>query len=336
MKSIDLGGRPLLDTAPDRDLFAGRDDELTDLVSSVERGRNVLVVGERGSGKTTLLRRLALALRERHPASPAPAFVEGSLATSPAQFLELVRYRLGLPPTDWQAERLGWDGDSLELPTMVAGLAEAAQRGRRVILVDEVRPDPIGRTIFGQLRDQVWQLPFTWVVAVGEDEVGPYRSPPANAFFDIVMTLRPLGREQQRSLLEARAGKRGARIAGRVDEGNPRRLLAIARQAIDGGAEPEALSDARGLRDARVARLGRPASMVMAELESLGPVSASDERLLQRLGWTRSRAVQVLRQLEAEGLVTSDTEKGDAGRPRKVYRPADLDLRAEPSKGSAR
>jgi DNA-binding MarR family transcriptional regulator len=81
---------------------------------------------------------------------------------------------------------------------------------------------------------------------------------------------------------------------------------------------------ARIKREERLAELGRSAFMLMAELESLGPASASDKQLLQRLGWTRSRAVQVFRQLEEAGLVTSETVKGDSGRPRKVYRPAEL------------
>ena len=57
--------------------------------------------------------------------------------------------------------------------------------------------------------------------------------------------------------------------------------------------------------------------MLMAELESLGAASASDEALPKRLGWTRSRSVQVLRELEDAKLVTSSLVKGESGRPRK-------------------
>jgi predicted ArsR family transcriptional regulator len=72
-------------------------------------------------------------------------------------------------------------------------------------------------------------------------------------------------------------------------------------------------------RRAEAQRLGRPAEMVVAELEASGPLSASDERLLRRLGWTRERAVQVLKQLEGAGLVTTSLQKGPSGRPRKLY-----------------
>jgi hypothetical protein len=60
--------------------------------------------------------------------------------------------------------------------------------------------------------------------------------------------------------------------------------------------------------------------MLVAELESLGRASASDDELLNRLGWTRGRASQVFGQLEEAGIVTSSPLRGErGGRPRKVY-----------------
>jgi predicted ArsR family transcriptional regulator len=70
---------------------------------------------------------------------------------------------------------------------------------------------------------------------------------------------------------------------------------------------------------------GRPAAMLVSEMEHLGPVSAGDEQLLDALGWTRPRAVDLLNQLEAAGVVRSHVERRDGpGRPRKLYelRPA--------------
>ena len=325
---MDLTGRPLLDTAPDHELFAGRDGELARLADWVEHGRNVLLIGERGSGKTTLLRQLAYELRRRHPRTP-PAFVEGRLVTDARVLLELVRRRLGVRPP----ERAAWPpsasvdgqapGEAIDLADLVRGLREAGPRRRRVILVDEP-PTSASQTLFGRLRDELWQLPFSWGVAASEGDAGVYLTPPADAFFDDALRLNPLPREAQRRMLEARAGERGRRIARQLDEGNPRRLLALARAALQGVATPVELHEARSVRDEQVAQLGRPAAMLMAELESLGAASATDERLLRRLGWTRPRAVQVLRELEDQGLVTSSNVKGRAGRPRKVYRPSDL------------
>jgi len=213
--------------------------------------------------------------------------------------------------------------DTLELPGLVASLREAAPDGRRVVLVDELPSKSVGQTLFGRLRDELWQLPLTWVVAIAVNDAGPLLSPPADAFFDVEVRLEPLTKESQKEILEARAGSHGRRIAAQVDEGNPRRLLGLAREAIAGGAQPPELQRALSQRDAEVSKLGRAASMLVAELESLGPTSASDEQLLSRLGWTRTRAVQVFRQLEEKGLVTSTTVKGESGRPRKLYRPVE-------------
>ena len=60
--------------------------------------------------------------------------------------------------------------------------------------------------------------------------------------------------------------------------------------------------------------------MLFTEVVDLGPVSASDKRLLDRLGWTRPRAAQVLKQLEDAGLLVVTEEAPDGpGRPRKLY-----------------
>ena len=312
---MNLSGRPLLDTEPDHQLFAGRDDELRRLVDLVRHGTNTLVIGERGAGKTTLLRQLAFVLRQENASSPA--FVEGRLADSPRQFIELTRSRLGMPPVNGDSPFQ----DTLELPGLVATLRDATS-DRRVVLVDEVTPE-VGATLFGRLRDEMWQLPLTWVVAVTEDDAAPLQTPPADAFFEAVLRLDPLSWDEQRQVLEARLGSEGAMIAAQIDEGNPRRLLALARSAKATGVSAAQHQAAMIRRQEEIDKLGRPATMLMAELESLGPSSASDERLLERLGWTRSRAVQVLRQLEKEGLVTASFAKGPSGGRRKVYRPVE-------------
>ena len=60
--------------------------------------------------------------------------------------------------------------------------------------------------------------------------------------------------------------------------------------------------------------------MLAQELESLGWSSASDERLLARMGWTRPRVIQVMAELEDRGLVDMREESTGRGRPRKLYR----------------
>lgn len=309
---MDLTGRPLLDTEPDHLLFAGREEELGRVVRLARSGVNTVVVGERGSGKTTLLRQAAFVLRRD---GGAPVFVEGRLADTPRRFLDLVRARLGLPPLPERAD------DPIELAALVGSLREGIGEDLLVVLVDEIAPE-VAATVFGRLRDEVWQIPITWVVAGTPDDVVALRTPPADAFFEAAVVLDDLDRDGQRRLLEARLGEEGAAIAARVDEGNPRRLLALAR-AVKEGATVDGRQEWERAREERLAELGRPARMLMAELESLGAASASDERLLRRLGWTRPRAVQVLRELEDAGLVTASYARGPGGGRQKVYRPVE-------------
>lgn len=56
--------------------------------------------------------------------------------------------------------------------------------------------------------------------------------------------------------------------------------------------------------------------MVLEALLAHGPAHAGDERLLAEVGVTRSRVVQVLAELEAEGLVMAER----VGR-RKIFAP---------------
>jgi predicted transcriptional regulator len=66
--------------------------------------------------------------------------------------------------------------------------------------------------------------------------------------------------------------------------------------------------------------VSRPARMLATEIDALGWVSASDQRLLDRMGWTRPRVVQVIAELESRGLVEMREERTGRGRPRKLYR----------------
>ena len=103
----------------------------------------------------------------------------------------------------------------------------------------------------------------------------------------------------------------------------PRRLLELARElgagSTVGGARLNALAGLEA-RAAAIAGLTRPARMLAQELEASGWSSASDERLLARVGWTRPRVIQVMAELEDRGLVDMREESTGRGRPRKLYR----------------
>lgn len=110
----------------------------------------------------------------------------------------------------------------------------------------------------------------------------------------------------------------------------PRAALQAVRDAVVSPVTDDPLG-ATLWRQEHAAALGRPHSMAMHELEALGGASASDEEFLRRLGWTRSRASQVLGELaEAKLVVPSDEQSAGGRRPRRVFRPA------EPPPGAAR
>ena len=329
----DLSGRPLRDTRPDRKLYTKRrEHEL--LRKSAEQGLNTLVVGERGSGTTSLLRQVTLDLREHD--KPA-VFVDGKLATDAYSFLELIRYQLGQAPNLLETVRDRYarafqPRPNLGAATMLLDLIDSLRdptgnQPHTVLLIDGIPSADEAHTLFGRLRDELWQLPFSWVVAADERDKAALLRPPADAFFDRLINLTPLDEKEQIRLLAKRVkvdDREALRPMLEASGGNPRRLLALARDALEGGHVVEDMLAARAVREQRASELGRPASMLLAELEARGAASASDDELLRSLGWTRTRAVQVFSELEEAGLVTSETEKRPSGRPRKIYRPQNV------------
>ena len=329
----DLSGRPLRDTKPDQRLYSKRREHGL-LRKSAEQGLNVLLVGERGSGKTSLLRQVALDLRDN---GTPTVFIDGKLATDAYSFLELIRFQLGQAPNLLETVRDRYTRafqprPNLGQATILLDLIDALRdptgdQPRTVLLIDGVPSPEEAHTLFGRLRDELWQLPFTWIVAADERDRAALMRPPADAFFDRLITLTPLSEHEQVRLLRKRVkvhDEEAMQPMLEASAGNPRRLLALARDALEGGNVVGDVLAARAEREAVASKLGRPASMLLAELEARGAASASDEDLLQSLGWTRTRAVQVFSELEKEGLVASEMEKGPAGRPRKVYRPVNV------------
>lgn len=298
---------------------------------SVERRLNVLLLGESGAGKTTLLRQLAYELEQK---DGRPIFVDAAVVETPAAFLQLVRYSLGIAPTPIETLGAGLTAGlrpapprdtSAELVRLVQSLRPdgANVTGEEAILVDSLDPDQ-AHTVFGRLRDEVWQLPYAWVVAGDERARGRYLSPPADAFFDVVLSIPPWDPEDLEEILRRRLSPRDitARQRKSLTElagGNPRRLLSLARESVIEGRDPASMSRLRAERERKAADLGRDHSMALAELEESGPVSASDEEFLRRMGWPRERAARVLKDLERAGIARGVSRPGETGRPRRFY-----------------
>jgi hypothetical protein len=279
-----LSNRPLLDTRSDTELFVGRELELTRLTRAVELGLNALVVGPAGVGKTSLLRQLAYRLRRN----------------------------------GHEIEHLSPGQTAAEIFARIT-----TDDKQRVVVLDEPELD-VATTLFGRLRDELWQLPLTWIVAVEAATATVLSKPPIDAFFEMRVEIHPLAPGELRTMLGRRLPK-GAlpnEVLDRLAEGDePRRVLDAARKLLTGTSWQE-LEKEREEREAVVGRLSRPEREAVHALEAVGgAASASDPDLLEKLGWTRARAVQVLGGLADTGVLIAESVRGNgAGRPRKVYR----------------
>jgi thymidylate kinase len=322
---LELSGRPVLGTAADLELFVDREQELEVIADTVGAGGNVLVLGERGSGRTSLLRVLDARLRAEHVRS---LFVEGALVSSAAELLELIAYRVAPRRAPDYELRRGLERlpESARLLERVRHLERVLERSSalQVVLVDELTSAETAHVLFGRLRDELWRLPLRWVVAGSMADRVVYLRPPADAFFARVVTLDPLAAGSALSLLRARIPKAAAsdarlRSIAATAEGNPRRLVRRAREILLEGREIEDVAASEERREGILAGLGEPARQVVAEIEANGPASASDEQFLRRLGMTRSRAAQLLAQLEREGILAGTYERAEGRRPRKHY-----------------
>lgn len=328
---LQISQRPLQGTSVDAALFVDRTSELETLARSVGLGFNTLVLGDRGSGKTSLLHQLE---RQLADAGAETRLVEASGAGSVEDLVALVHLSIHGRRRD-PTERLlaSLDGE-VGVAADIARL-QPADSQRVVVLIDSIAGPEIVHGMFGRLRDEVWQLPITWIVSGYCNDRNRYLEAPADSFFDAVVELGELSIKEAAELLRRRAGSAptddpagevllgvAATLGQQVSPRTPRNLLAAAREVLLADDDPTQWITNRHALQLRAAGLSRPTAMLFTELMDLAPVSASDKRLLERLGWTRTRASQVFKQLEEAGLVvvTEDTPDGP-GRPRKLYAP---------------
>jgi hypothetical protein len=328
-----LGARPLYDNRGDSLLFV-TPAAWTPIVRAVERHLNVAVVGPRGVGKTSLLRQLQLTLRE---GTEAVAFVDASAVGDVLELAARIRDAVvGQPaplPAGTGRAAEAFRGDAAPLGGASRALAsllrELGQTEPATILVDASSSAEAVYGLFGRMRDVLWQQGHRWVLALDDSDRASALKPPADAFFDTIITLGPWSTDELVDLLARRSDPQepwprelliGAATGA---QGSARRALRALGDAVVHDRDPAAALDQRARLLERASQHGRPAGMLMAELLDRGQASPSDDDLQRTLGVTRSRLTQLLRQLLAESLVTAEDERPDGpGRPRVVYRPA--------------
>ena len=344
-----LGGRPLLDNRADMQVFVEPDHTADRLRRAMDRGLNVLLVGERGSGKTSLARSVMFAARQREGA-PVMVYVGGGAAPTPADLLRLVvaavpsasqANGIARPPTgvlDFAAlldqpaagtellhRAFGMPAWSdLDVPALLELLGGRVADRALTVVLDDVDA-AVGHALFGVYRDEVWRLEVGWLVSAQSGDLDTWLTPPADAFFETTVRIPAITADRAREILGRRVGAPVPVPDALFAAGGgltPRELISLARQIdpVDPKAW-EALVAQRTRRAAAIAELGRPAGQLASALAELGPVSPSDPRLLGRLGWTRARASQVAGELERAGLVSHTLGRSEGpGRPPRLYR----------------
>ena len=312
-----LGQRPLTASDADHQIFADRRSELKRVRRALDLGLNVYVHGPPGSGRTSFLRQIE---RVRPEARYVRLYGFNTLSdrldqvelavtgvplkrTRPSQFANALK-AMSTTETELVADPLRHLKKSVGL---------VGNEPLHVVLVDDVdRKDC--HELFGRLRDGLWELPIQWVVT----GTTPSLDPPADTFFDAVVELQPFDQAGVRELLSRRAS------SGTPEEGSlimqmaesvldtiapctPRRALAVLRDLYLSDDLQEATRQLEKLQAAR-ASLKPTANRLLDALIHHGPAHAGDAQLLEDMGVTRSRVVQLLAELEADGLVTSRRE----------------------------
>jgi hypothetical protein len=316
-----LDNRPLRGTL-DRELFVPP-TIVPRLLNAVRHQLNVLLLGPPGAGKTSLLRWI----EADETASSLPMqYVDLAPATDAGQALALIAEALGVRNAvqAWSDAMQGAlvppSTPSALLLRQVRSLRQAPPRR---ILLDNPPGSGASHTLFGQLRDELWQLRHQWVVAANASLRGELTRPPAAAFFDVQLEIEPWSPELQRELLQRRLPNPGSvDLDALVDttDGLPRSIVSLAREVVLEGGSSDDVLQRRADANARLEQLPRSARAIADYLATHGATSGSDPALLGVLGVSAQRARHVLRELEDAGLVRSFAEQHTGiGRPRKLY-----------------
>jgi len=308
------GRQPLLNTTADQRLFVD-DVSRSRAVAATEKDRNVLISGEPGSGKSSVLYRvLDRARKAGRPVLMLGARpVSGSRALTDA-LVELAVEEGWIPEADPPAA-----SDPLGAARQVRRLREAPARA--LVLIDDPTTEQ-SLTLFGQLRDELWQTPVKFTAAVRPDVAKALAAPPADVFFDQRVLLEAFNAGEVNELLRRRSDAGESTLLAVFEPAvalQPRAAVALAEEEGPGGRY-DPTRQAELLREAESVA-GRPGGMLVAELWGREGVSASDVELQQSLGLTRSRLTELLRTLTAAGVLVSypESPRDTPGRPRMLY-----------------
>ena len=309
-----LTKRPLLDTAADQALFV-KDASRERAIRSAFQRSNTLIVGEPGSGKTSLLYNIRA--NAHRGSAPEVILVDARVAGDARDLIDIVIEEAIDEGWVEAAGRPDRD-DPFAIASQIRRLRDAPDGS--MILLDDPDAEQAA-TLFGRLRDELWQLPVWFTVAVNPSTYTSVLSqPPANAFFDVMIELEPLEPNVAVDMLRRRKhrGELAEEIAEPAQAMQPRAVL-LSAEAGPGARYDAELQHELLTRAERAA--GRAGAALVAEIWNRGAVSASDADLQRSLGVSRARLTQLLTLLANEGTLVSNSQaaSGAIGRPRTLY-----------------
>jgi len=323
---MQISGRPLLETSIDQPSYLERVVDMR-VRNAIIHGLNALILGSAGSGKTSLLRHFHF---EAMTADVPSVYIDGRSNKSVAELLDTVRVGLGVPalkPPMYAAISIIGESYIPDPERAIAHLREKIPSGRRPLVFLDCPDGSVARSLFGSLRDEIWQVPISWIVAADAAAEADFRRPPTDAFFDVVERLEEMTANDVIRLLELREVPDGdawviasSLIEMPVSKRMPRDVLNLARKVVIEGGDVESEIKPYSVLSERLSKVSGAAALLARELLDQSAVSASDPDLQRRMGWSRARLAQVFKELEATGLARSfQSSEGKAGRPKRMY-----------------
>ncbi|MPZ53713.1 MAG: ATP-binding cassette domain-containing protein [Acidimicrobiia bacterium] len=294
-----LSRRPLTASDADQKLFVDRSD-LGTVTTAVQLGLNTFLAGPAGSGKTTLLRALQ---RKLEDAGEEVKYVNVEPATPQTGLFDLIR--IAIEPDE--RGNIGRRPYVYDLDDLDYTLGERYGKQPLTLLIDGVDEKETAE-LFGRHRDHLWALEQVRWVAASRFQ-GPL-PPPADSFFDRVLSLEPFGTDEGRELLALRVPQVAKAVrdalTGAIGSAYPFVwVLAAQRLMMDSTSVEDVIAEFAAERG-RAEQLPERFRGLYDAVIAVGPVHASDEDLLERVGASRSWTATALKHLESRfGLVRS-------------------------------
>lgn len=294
-----LSRRPLTASSRDQKLFV-ESPEHDRAIAAITMGTNVFISGTPGSGKTTLAHRIA-------------SEVDGAVIVK-AEWAETVPELIGAITNAVSGQSNSgptYDDPNTRTERSVAAVGDAlrTQTGEglpvKVVVIDGIDAAQLA-VLFGRFRDALWELQLTWVVT--SRSKAP--EPPADAFFDTVITIAPWESKQLADLARRRVPDVSSgfvEIIETIAPTTPANAIRVLQTYLSAADPTELINQLRAERDQVETLPGRLQDLYDA-LRSLGAVSASDQRLAVAVGVSRSRLTHGLKELEELGLVHAERE----------------------------